>query len=811
MALKAYMAFNNGDLPSQWNERFRSIFRKGIYHCTNLTGSVAASNVAGVDGQLKVDVGPFVAITNDGMVVREDTDTQRLNLAAGMAQRIGLRARYNPNQPPLLEWLVVADDQASLLADQDSIIWFASVTTDARAATQIQIYPQHRMDVIGRSPLRPTALDLNELAQRQGAGDVIEGDIAFVLSILNTSAGGFFRYQNGAWVAVSEASTLVNFDAEHSLVDGKHKAIHAVIPENGQVAMEILQMDAGDSRRWYVDVERPNELFLALNCTYNKNNGLFTFDNTTVGASAAGISFSTEGVTFYQRTKLNSNTPNSWQNGYGSTGVEQWHSQFVFDLKNQEISAGPNDLVLDQLSLGNNLTFTSNASGTTFSHTSGSNKTPHIRTVSNLNPLYIGDSANGNVTVISGGGASGTINTDFVRLRAGSILIDSQNIDAYSGTDALSGGDLYIGCGISAPKSTGNITLGRISKVLTINSGSVALTGSTFTVEGQATFNSTVLVTTLDTTASMAIGNNSTDLYVGNNNGLLRPWIRITNNSIILDTASAYSGGSRAINIGSSSETVLIGNGSKYGQLTINNTGVILDSKIDGTLPVKIGSTYCKEVRIGRSGVTTTFDGPVSSGANNITSTGTIQGGTVKSDAFNYATSQTYRHFLTASEFQIATGGSYANSKFDVNWNGIFDLPHWTNNGFADNTSTILWARIRLPTPCSVTKWGFMACRSWAASPATYVGINIAKFALGFSNTAKPTQTAVYSASTTFPYASDGAPVGDFGGSISNPWTINSNDVLMIQLTYTKEAAGYLNFAGIMFAYALTELADTYQ
>jgi hypothetical protein len=180
------MGFNTTDLPVNFNDRFRKVFKTGIFW----GGDVQASG-------LSVEVSPFVATTCDGGVVRDDVDTQTLAIPANRPDGVYvcLLARYRDFDEPQLEWKVVEASCLTSCENSDCFIIFALVRTGPAFISSIEKWGPHRLDQCNKEDLHtwPTVASLPTLYD-----GLVVGECAFVIETKQ-----FYWWTGAQWLPVN--------------------------------------------------------------------------------------------------------------------------------------------------------------------------------------------------------------------------------------------------------------------------------------------------------------------------------------------------------------------------------------------------------------------------------------------------------------------------------------------------------------------------------------------------------------------------------------------------------------------------------
>lgn len=481
--IRALQSFDSSDLPSDFNDRYRGLVKKGIYS----GGSVSAGPPTDGVAQPTIVVGPFVLVSNDGMVCREDSASQTLTVnSAGGTQIVGLRAIYSPVTHPTLEWIVCNVADIATVPDLDSIIWFATFTASNLGvdAASVEVYAPHRMDYIGRTTLRPSVLVEADLP----TDNLLDGDVAFV-----KSRNEWFRYDATAeqWYMIGTTQVLDAFMIDHVLNvglppgadHGHHKTIHSEIPANG-IVQDIAT--GATNHRWYTNVNGGTNLILALNCSYNSAANQWTIDAPTESRPALIFIFNGQGsltIWFKQHTSPGTPaSPDTWYHRYGTGTPPEWDRELnaAFPV------SGGSSLTLSEATIAS----------------------PHLDTNSISRPLFLG-TGNAQQNAINIG--NNPLNASTVRIGssvAGSsvLLTGGPNVLVNGRLDSSASGDaFYLGT-----QNAGQIQIGRNTQTLTLLSSTVDLyegllltskTDSGITLQSNRTATSVGVDFTLRTTA----------------------------------------------------------------------------------------------------------------------------------------------------------------------------------------------------------------------------------------------------------------------------------------------------------------------
>jgi hypothetical protein len=208
--LRGIMKYRNLDSTEDMNERFRSFVSRGI---------VEGGVIAVVPGQLSVDVGTFVGMTADGMVVTHEGAPERLTVTAGVDQHVCCRAKYNVSADPTLEFLVLSNVDYGAYPNPTQLIEIARINLNLGdtevAATQVDYRDSDKTDATSRFFIRGVvanfaALPVSPLTA-PATGDAVNrpGDV-----YLATAERQFYRWNGTGWETVTDGA-LATLIADH--------------------------------------------------------------------------------------------------------------------------------------------------------------------------------------------------------------------------------------------------------------------------------------------------------------------------------------------------------------------------------------------------------------------------------------------------------------------------------------------------------------------------------------------------------------------------------------------------------------------
>lgn len=148
MTIRAIFRYENNDSTQDLNLRFKAFLKRGI-----LEGGALAP----VAGQLKIIITPFLASSNDGLIL-EETENVELTLVAGQNNVVTLKAKYVFAADPILEYSVIEASIFDGLLDKDDYVVFGNVILDGLATEasldDIDLQGRDSIDKQGRDVIR---------------------------------------------------------------------------------------------------------------------------------------------------------------------------------------------------------------------------------------------------------------------------------------------------------------------------------------------------------------------------------------------------------------------------------------------------------------------------------------------------------------------------------------------------------------------------------------------------------------------------------------------------------------------------------
>lgn len=148
MSITAVLKYRNADSTQDMNSRILALFQRGV-----LTGGT----IVPVSGSLEVDVQPFTAQSDDGMLITSD-NAERVTIPLDQTNVISIFAQYLTTGDPTLEVRVTEATTFSGLIDRDFHVVIGAVTTVSPATevitTDISYALRERQDRRGNLILR---------------------------------------------------------------------------------------------------------------------------------------------------------------------------------------------------------------------------------------------------------------------------------------------------------------------------------------------------------------------------------------------------------------------------------------------------------------------------------------------------------------------------------------------------------------------------------------------------------------------------------------------------------------------------------
>lgn len=208
MAIQTLLRWRNPDKTLDLNNRFKTVFNKGVVDGGLLTP---------VSGQLEVEVAPFTAVSFDGAVIHSD-DTETVVVPDGEDFYIVLNARWRFGDSPIQVLQAITLTDYGLSAEQDWMIILGRIDTVTGApnsevdAADITYVERMEVDPQGRSSWRGVIATAGSLPSGVGHTNK-DGDVRLVR---DTGSFYFWNETGGTWDLFDEVPITTHRDAEHS-------------------------------------------------------------------------------------------------------------------------------------------------------------------------------------------------------------------------------------------------------------------------------------------------------------------------------------------------------------------------------------------------------------------------------------------------------------------------------------------------------------------------------------------------------------------------------------------------------------------
>lgn len=217
MALEAIFEYRNADQTGLLNDRFRTLFGKGIFD-----GGI----VTAVPLSLSIDVSAFSAIGFDGMMVR-NTSPQRLVVQSDEENYLVVRAIHKETTDAILQYEVLTKADYDSDGQKDFLILFAVVDLLGGAAEvlppDIETVLRDTLTPLGRSNFRGTITQVLLLPLLNNLPE----DWYFIDDGSGTASPELHVWNGTSWIDISGNTTAVdlnqhrnnNFDDEKHLTN----------------------------------------------------------------------------------------------------------------------------------------------------------------------------------------------------------------------------------------------------------------------------------------------------------------------------------------------------------------------------------------------------------------------------------------------------------------------------------------------------------------------------------------------------------------------------------------------------------------
>lgn len=177
--VQAIFQWLNNDSTADLNLRFASVFKRGI---------ASGGEVLPVTGEAKVTVNPFLALSNDGLLVKE-TEVITLDIPLNQSSVVAIKAKWVQAGDAVTEYAVIESSIFHSLTDKEDYIVFGSVNMNSGdlvvTNSNIELSYRDMFDRLGRSSFRGWFSSLAEIPTEdnrpgdfwmvnEGSGDLAE-------------------------------------------------------------------------------------------------------------------------------------------------------------------------------------------------------------------------------------------------------------------------------------------------------------------------------------------------------------------------------------------------------------------------------------------------------------------------------------------------------------------------------------------------------------------------------------------------------------------------------------------------------------
>lgn len=209
--LATIFKWQNADSTLDLNRRFSAFLRRGI-----LGGGV----IVPVPSTLAVRISPWVAVSYDGMLVTEDTNSPVLNIPVNQTSIISAKAQYRLADTPILEYVVTEASAFNALPDKDYHVVFGAITLSGAATeitvANISLFQRTILDSIGRSPFRGKISTIAELPPNSPVGGNLPGDF-FVINQGVGDLPALYCWDGTAWQNITNTLSIAADLTAHRL------------------------------------------------------------------------------------------------------------------------------------------------------------------------------------------------------------------------------------------------------------------------------------------------------------------------------------------------------------------------------------------------------------------------------------------------------------------------------------------------------------------------------------------------------------------------------------------------------------------
>ena len=205
MALRTLLKFRNLDLTRSINDRFSGFISPGV-----ISGGTAVP----VSSQLKVDLLPYKAVSLDGMVVEETSDSTRLDCPAGQTTVVAVKMVYSDSSDPTVAVVGTELSAFNSLSDRQYYVVFCHVVVPLSATSIQPSYIDYsykdELTTIGRNTFRGVLSNSSLLP----LSDNRTGDYYMVVD----GIGGpthLYGWTGSQWFIMTDAAAVTSDLAAH--------------------------------------------------------------------------------------------------------------------------------------------------------------------------------------------------------------------------------------------------------------------------------------------------------------------------------------------------------------------------------------------------------------------------------------------------------------------------------------------------------------------------------------------------------------------------------------------------------------------
>jgi len=206
MAIVAVLKYRNADSTQALNSRFEALFKRGV---------LSGGTIVPVSSSLEVDVQPFTATSDDGMLITSD-GAERVAIPLDQTNIISLFAQYDSAGDPILTINVTEATTFSGLIDKQFHVVFGSVTTLSPATevanTDISYALRERQDRRGNLIIRGVLENIVDLPPDPNFN--FPGD-CYVIAPGGSVTPEIHSWDGTAWINITATAAIASDLAQH--------------------------------------------------------------------------------------------------------------------------------------------------------------------------------------------------------------------------------------------------------------------------------------------------------------------------------------------------------------------------------------------------------------------------------------------------------------------------------------------------------------------------------------------------------------------------------------------------------------------